>query len=233
LKSKWHLCHDENGDAYHYNESTGESVWAEAEGDIDASAESTTEEGRKVRRERLPSVSDAAHDGRQRPPDGWSFHRDPDSGHGYYLRDATHESLWARPDGSFPGISNGGAAAEGSNLPTASDGGGDGDASADWDTAILFTSEMPSPTAPPPFSSTLELEEARADATDGEDRLKEEEEGQEADKSMLLCTQGVMSTNDLFAARELKIYPTSSGGSPMASAPLAAESGGRRSFCSP
>lgn len=50
---------------------------------------------------------------------------------------------------------------------------------------------------------------------------------------MLLCTQGVMSTNNFFAAQQLEIYPSCSGGSPMASAPPAAESGGRRSSCSP
>lgn len=50
---------------------------------------------------------------------------------------------------------------------------------------------------------------------------------------MLLCTQGVMSTNNFFAAQHLEIYPSCSGGSPMASAPPAAESGGRRSSCSP
>lgn len=50
---------------------------------------------------------------------------------------------------------------------------------------------------------------------------------------MLLCTQGVMSTNNFFAAQQLLVYPSCSGGSPMASAPPAAESGGRRSSVSP
>ena len=50
---------------------------------------------------------------------------------------------------------------------------------------------------------------------------------------MLLCTQGVMSTNDFFAAQQLDVFPACSGGSPMASAPPPAESGGERSSCSP
>lgn len=66
-----------------------------------------------------------------------------------------------------------------------------------------------------------------------EENMEKGEGEQEVDNSMLLCTQGVMATNAFFAARELEIRPTSSGGSPMASAPPAAESGGRRSFCSP
>lgn len=45
---------------------------------------------------------------------------------------------------------------------------------------------------------------------------------------MLLCTQGVMSTNNFFAAQQLEI-----SGGPTASAPPPAESGGRRSSCSP
>lgn len=53
------------------------------------------------------------------------------------------------------------------------------------------------------------------------------------DKSMLLCTQEVLSTNAFFAARQLDAFPSCSGGSPMASAPPAAESGGGRSACSP
>lgn len=64
-------------------------------------------------------------------------------------------------------------------------------------------------------------------------RESAEEEEEQEDKSMLLCTQGVMSTNDFFAAQQLEIHPSSSGGSPMASAPPATESGGLRSSCSP
>lgn len=98
----------------------------------------------------------------QQPPEGWSFHRDPSTGHDYYLHDATHESVWAGTDGSFPGVNN--AAMEGLEpLRTTERGEGGDDACADWEAGIYFAAgERPAPTAPPPLSSTLELAEGSA-----------------------------------------------------------------------
>lgn len=115
------------------------------------------------------------------PPEGWSFHLDPETGHGYYLHEASATSVWAGVDGSFPGV-NGDpdpAAAEGASYTVRATGeegeqsggivgcGGDedvGDAYTDWDAEILMaggTGGRPAPTAPPPppFPSALELAE--------------------------------------------------------------------------
>eukprot|EP00752_Nemacystus_decipiens_P003281 g3037.t1 len=202
VKSDWHLCHDEHGNAYYYSETTG---------------------------------------------------------HGYYLHESSATSVWAGVDGSFPGVRGDPAAPEGAGTVPASDGervvgcggegGNAGDACADWDAGILMAEasaagRRPAPTAPPQLSSAPELAELQQAGPSevgagGEDGMEEgedeedEEEDEEEDTSMLLCTQGILSTNDFFAAQQLQIYPSCSGGSPMASAPPAAESGGRRSSCSP
>lgn len=86
--------------------------------------------------------------------------------------------MWAGVDGSFPGVSGGNAAAaEGVETFRASEGergigfdgedGVAGDACTDWDAGILMAAagaagQRPAPTAPPPFSSTLELAELQA-----------------------------------------------------------------------
>ncbi|CAN0347016.1 unnamed protein product, partial [Ectocarpus fasciculatus] len=176
----------------------------------------------------------------QLPPDGWSLHEDPTTSHAYYLHEATHESVWAESDGSFPRVNNNAAAEHGGGGGGGEedDGGGD-DACADWDAGINLgagaAGGRPVPTAPPPLSYTLELAEHGAQILNEGKKTypaSESADGDE-DKSMLLCTQGVMSTNNFFAAQQLEILPSSSGGSPMASAPPAAESGGRRSSTSP
>ncbi|CAM9230249.1 unnamed protein product, partial [Ectocarpus sp. 8 AP-2014] len=231
LEAEWHLCHDDEGNAYYYSETTGESVWAEVGDDGKGVAESTTAHGDESRwgSEELASVQGQQRQ-QQQLPDGWSLHEDPTTGHAYYLHDATHESVWAEADGSFPRV-NSNAAAERA-VGEEHDGGGD-DACAEWDAGIVLgagaAGARPAPTAPPPLSYTLELAEHGAEIPN---EGKKTADGGE-DKSMLLCTQGVMSTNNFFAAQQLEILPSSSGGSPMASAPPAAESGGRRSSNSP
>ncbi|CAM9392175.1 unnamed protein product [Ectocarpus sp. 12 AP-2014] len=231
LEADWHLCHDYKGNAYYYSVTTGESVWAEVGDGGKCVAESATAAGDENHwgPEELASVQ-GRQGQQQQLPDGWSLHEDPTTGHTYYLHDATHESVWAKADGSFPRV-NCNAAAERAGGEE-HDGGGD-DACAEWDTGIVLgvgaAGARPTPTAPPPLSNTLELAEHGAEVPN---EGKKTVDGGE-DMSMLLCTQGVMSTNNFFAAQQLEILPSSSGGSPMASAPPAAESGGRRSSNSP
>eukprot|EP00903_Cladosiphon_okamuranus_P015042 g13917.t1 len=247
--SDWYLCHDEDGNAYYYSETTGESVWAEV-------GEGGTDTGKVAAQEDIPApnpstAAEGRHNQHQPPPDGWSFHHDLETGHGYYLHDASATSVWAGTDGSFPGVGGdatvaaahgedktvGASEGEGRGIGVDGEGGVTGDdACADWDAGIFFMAaagERPMPTAPPPFSSTLEMAERQAGPGAGDGANEGEEEEEEQDTSMLLCIQGVMSTNDFFAARQLQIHPSCGGGSPMASAPPAAESGGRRSSCSP
>lgn len=70
--------------------------------------------------------------------------------------------MWAGIDGSFPGVNT--AAAEGLETLRAGEGGeGHDEACADWEAGIfLAAGGRPAPTAPPPFSSTLELAEVQA-----------------------------------------------------------------------
>lgn len=100
----------------------------------------------------------------QQAPDGWSLHEDPTTGHAYYLHDATHESVWAEADGSFPRVNNGAAAEHGGGEED--DGGGD-DTCAEWDAGIFLgaggAGGRPAPTAPPPLSYAMELAEHGAE----------------------------------------------------------------------
>ncbi|CAM9555387.1 unnamed protein product, partial [Ectocarpus sp. 4 AP-2014] len=159
LEVEWHLCHDDEGNAYYHSETTGESVWAEEGYDRKGVAESATAHGDESRwgSEELASVQ-GQQGQQQQLLDGWSLHEDSTTGHAYNLHDATHESVWAEADGSFPRV-NCNAAAERAGGEE-HDGGGD-DACAEWDAEIVIgvgaAGARPAPTAPPPLSYTLEL----------------------------------------------------------------------------
>ncbi|CAB1116298.1 unnamed protein product [Ectocarpus sp. CCAP 1310/34] len=156
LEAEWHLCHDDEGNAYYYSETTGD--------DGKGVAESTTAHGDESRRgsEELASVGQKGQ--QQQLLDDWSLREDPTTGHAYYLHDATHESVWAEADGSFPRVNCNAAAARVGGEEH--DGGGN-DACADWDAGIDLgvgaAGARPAPAASPPSSYTLELGEHGAE----------------------------------------------------------------------
>lgn len=93
-------------------------------------------------------------------PEGWSFHHDPDTGHAYYLQDASCTSVWAAPDGSFPGVGDDATAGKGLNGEgrRTADGGHNDLCASDADACFSFSStgERPFATAPPPPVPPLE-----------------------------------------------------------------------------
>eukprot|EP00904_Undaria_pinnatifida_P011105 jgi/Undpi1/7124/HiC_scaffold_22.g09598.m1 len=196
----------------------GESIWADPWADEATSASTAAAAQQHYTTSRTDTCP---------PPAGWVIHFDPATGYPYYLHEATNESVWADSDGYFPttgvpdvsgsashqqgayNANNGDGAAGGYGGGAAAYGGG-------WYHGVVGgEADRPPPTAPP-------VEPAQ-DQHGGDRGNGMYRDGQ----------QGVMPSSKFFGPLHPEVFPSSSGGSPMACAPPAMESGGTRSSCTP